>query len=105
MQMWSHPAAARVAKPAQETPATFVAFDLLASDGRDRMAIAQSERRALLEKVFAKVRSPLHLTPMTRDRALAEEWLREFAGAGPGGGIAKPAGATEQAGERATVQG
>jgi len=46
LQMRLHPAASRVAKLATETPASFVAFDLLASDGRDRMATAQSERRA-----------------------------------------------------------
>src|SRR6267154_519551 len=80
LQMRLHPAASRVAKLAKETPASFVAFDLLASDGRDRMASAQSERRALLEKLFARLRSPLHLTPMTQDRALAEQWLDQFEG-------------------------
>ena len=104
LQMRLHPAASRVAKLAQETPASFVAFDLLASGGRDHMATAQSERRALLEKVFAKIRSPLHLTPMTRDRALAQQWLEQFEGAGLDGVIAKPAGLIYQPGKRAMIK-
>src|SRR5213593_1086269 len=96
LQMRLHPAASRVAKLSQETPASFVAFDLLASGGRVRMTAPQRERRGLLEKVFAKVRSPLHLTPMTRDRALAEKWLEQFEGAGLDGVIAKPAELTYQ---------
>src|SRR6058998_2182124 len=63
LQMRLHPAASRVAKLANETPASFVAFDLLASGGRDRMAASQNERRALLEQLFAKLAAPLHLTP------------------------------------------
>src|SRR2546426_4904668 len=63
LQMRLHPAASRVNKLAKETPASFVAFDLLASGGRDRMAASQSERRALLEQLFAKLAAPLHLTP------------------------------------------
>ncbi len=102
LQMRLHPAASRVAKLATETPASFVAFDLLASDGRDRMASAQSERRALLEKLFARLRSPLHLTPMTQDCALAEQWLDQFEGAGLDGVIAKPAELTYQPGKRAS---
>ena len=68
LQLRLHPAASRVAKLAQETPASFVAFDLLAADGRDLMAAPQSERRALLERLLAGVGPPIHLTPMTRDR-------------------------------------
>src|SRR5437660_7902629 len=51
LQMRLHPAASRVAKLSQETPSSFVAFDLLAAGGRDRMTAPQHERRALLEKV------------------------------------------------------
>src|SRR5438034_9060919 len=69
LQMRLHPAASRVAKLAKETPSSFVAFDLLASGGRDRMLAPQNERRALLEKLFAKLGPPLHLTPMTQDRS------------------------------------
>jgi len=104
LQMRLHPAASRVAKLANETPASFVAFDLLASGGRDRRATAQRERRALLEQVFASLRSPLHLTPMTQDRALAEQWLDQFEGAGLDGVIAKPAELTYQPGKRAMIK-
>ena len=104
LQMRLHPAASRVAKLAKETPSSFVAFDLLASGGRDRMPAPQSERRALLEKLFAKLGPPLHLTPMTQDRSLAEQWLDQFEGAGLDGVIAKPAALTYQPGKRAMIK-
>ena len=104
LQMRLHPAASRVAKLAKETPSSFVAFDLLASGGRDRMATPQRERRALLEKLFAKLDPPLHLTPMTQDRGLAEQWLEQFEGAGLDGVIAKPAALTYQPGKRAMIK-
>src|SRR2546425_4211519 len=98
LQMRLHPAASRVAKLAKETPSSFVAFDLLASGGRDRMLAPQRERRTLLEKMFTGLRSPLHLTPMTQDRRLAKQWLGQVEGAGLGGGIVKGAGAPPQPG-------
>jgi len=66
------------AKLAKETPAAFVAFDLLAIDGRDLRAVPQDERRAELERAFAAMTPPIHVTPMTRDRAVAVEWLSRF---------------------------
>src|SRR5438094_5237050 len=104
LQMRLHPAASRVAKLAQETPASFVAFDLLAAGGRDRMTAPQHERRALLEKVFAKLEPPLHLTPMTPDRRMAAQWLEQFEGAGLDGVIAKPAELIYQPGKRAMIK-
>jgi len=104
LQMRLHPAASRVAKLATETPASFVAFDLLASGARDRMAAPQSERRALLEKLFAKLAAPLHLTPMTQDRGLAQTWLEQFEGAGLDGVIAKATALTYQPGKRAMIK-
>jgi ATP-dependent DNA ligase len=53
------------------------------------MALPQSERRVRLERLLAKAKAPLHLTPVTRDRAQAEEWLAKFEGAGLDGVIAK----------------
>src|SRR6185312_12669253 len=82
LQMRLHPAASRVEKLAKATPAAFVAFDLLAIDGKSLLSEAQADRRAQLEKFFKKMRKPLYLTPMTRDRALAVEWLERFEGAG-----------------------
>jgi ATP-dependent DNA ligase len=104
LQMRLHPAASRVAKLAQETPASFVAFDLLAVDGRDLREERQDERRRQLEKMLTAPDPPLHLTPMTRDVALATRWLNEFEGAGLDGVIAKPADGTYQPGKRAMLK-
>src|SRR5258708_1241322 len=59
------------------------------------------ERRTQREKLFKKIRRPLYLTPMTRDRDVAIDWLQRFEGAGLDGVIAKPATATYQPGKRA----
>ena len=101
LQMRLHPAASRVAKLAQATPAAFVAFDLLAVGGKSLLGAPQRERRAQLEKLFKKIRRPLYLTPTTRDPKLAVDWLQRFEGAGLDGVIAKPAGASYQPGKRA----
>jgi ATP-dependent DNA ligase len=104
LQMRLHPAASRVAKLAKETPSRFVAFDVLAADGRDLREAPQSERRAILEKLLARTRSPVHLTPMTKDRALAVKWLARFEGAGLDGVVAKPENGTYQPGKRAMLK-
>ena len=104
LQLRLHPAASRVAKLAQATPASFVAFDLLAVGGRNAMAAPQHERRALLERLFAGVGPPLYLTPMTQDRRTAVKWLERFEGAGLDGVIAKPADAPYQPGKRAMIK-
>ncbi|MEP7138298.1 MAG: ATP-dependent DNA ligase, partial [Caldimonas sp.] len=90
LQQRLHPAASRVAKLAVETPASFVAFDLLAAGGRSLLEVAQSERRDALEALLADATAPLHLTPATRDVEVAQTWLREFEGAGLDGVVAKP---------------
>ena len=104
LQLRLHPAASRAAKLAKETPASFVAFDLLAAGGRDLMTRPQSERRAQLENVLAKAEPPIYLTPVTRDRDLASKWLQEFEGAGLDGVIAKPEDAVYQPGKRAMIK-
>jgi ATP-dependent DNA ligase len=104
LQLRLHPAASRVEKLARESPASFVAFDLLASGGRDLMHEPQAKRRELLEKLLAKAKPPLYLTPMTRDRAVATEWLRHFEGAGLDGVIAKPDAQPYQPGKRAMIK-
>lgn len=86
-----HPAASRIAKLAEETPAAFVAFDLLAAGFEDLRSLSQAERRARLARTLAESRAPLHLTPSTTDVALAAEWFRRFEGAGLDGVIAKKA--------------
>jgi ATP-dependent DNA ligase len=101
LQMRLHPAASRVEKLAKAAPAAFVAFDLLAIDQKSLLDLPQQERRVRLERLFKKVRRPLYLTPMTRDREVAVDWLQRFEGAGLDGVIAKPAGASYQPGKRA----
>jgi ATP-dependent DNA ligase len=104
LQQRIHPAASRIAKLARETPARFVAFDLLGADGASTMALPQAERRALLERLLAGATLPLHLTPVTRDRAEAERWLQQFEGAGLDGVIAKLESAAYQPGKRAMLK-
>jgi ATP-dependent DNA ligase len=101
LQQRLHPAASRVAKLAKETPAAFVAFDLLAAGGRSTMELPQSERRVRLERLLGSAAPPLHLTPMTRERAVAEDWLQRFEGAGLDGVVAKPESLPYQPGKRA----
>ena len=100
LQMRLHPAASRIAKLAKETPASFVAFDLLAADGSDLREAPQAERRARLEQLLSGVKPPIHLTPLTRDPAEAAEWLKRFEGAGLDGVIAKAASTSYQPGKR-----
>jgi ATP-dependent DNA ligase len=104
LQMRLHPAASRVEKLARETPASFVGFDLLAIDGRDLRDRPQVERRRALEAAFASMRPPLHLTPVTTERRLAQEWLQRFEGAGLDGVVAKPMDATYQPGKRTMLK-
>ena len=104
LQQRIHPAASRVAKLSVETPARFVAFDLLAADGRSTMDLPQSERRERLERLLADAAPPLHLTPMTRDRDEAVRWLEAFEGAGLDGVVAKLASAPYRPGGRAMLK-
>lgn len=85
-----HPAASRVAKLAAETPAMFIAFDLLALGDDDLLTQPFETRRARLETLMDGVDHPLHITRTTRDRDAAVRWLAEFEGAGLDGVVAKP---------------
>ena len=104
LQQRLHPAASRVAKLAKDTPSSFVAFDVLAAGGRDLRGEPQQARRAQLERLLQHVQRPVHLTPMTRDAALAAEWLVRFEGAGLDGVIAKPAEARYEPGKRTMIK-
>jgi ATP-dependent DNA ligase len=104
LQMRLHPAASRVAKLAAATPASFVAFDLLADRRRDLRTAPLAERRANLERLLAGVKPPIYLTPMTRDRKIAADWLQRFEGAGLDGVIAKPEGGIYEPGKRAMIK-
>jgi ATP-dependent DNA ligase len=85
-----HPAASRVTLLAGQTPARFVAFDLLAVGDVDYTGQPFAQRRAALERALAPAGPPIHLTPVTTDHSLAEDWFRQFEGAGLDGLIAKP---------------
>jgi len=104
LQLRLHPAASRVEKLAKLTPASFVAFDLLARAKRNLMSEGQAARRAALEELLTAVRPPLYLTPATRDRALALDWLTRFEGAGLDGVVAKLASGTYLPGKRAMIK-
>jgi ATP-dependent DNA ligase len=104
LQLRLHPAASRVQKLAAETPASFVAFDVLAADGADLMSRPQEARRGALERLLADSAPPVYLTPATRDREVAERWLAEFEGAGLDGVIAKPLSSAYQPGKRAMLK-
>ena len=84
-----HPAQSRIRLLAERTPASFVAFDLLALGDTALLDTPLAERRALLERELAGATAPLHLAPATRDLALAEEWFDRFEGAGLDGVVAK----------------
>ena len=85
-----HPADSRVQRLAAETPASFVAFDLLALGDRSFVDEPYSLRRATLEAALAGVADPVHLTPVTTDPDVAAVWFHRFEGAGLDGVIAKP---------------
>ncbi len=85
-----HPAASRVTMLASTTPASFIAFDLLALGDDALLDRPQSERRALFEQVLSRAQAPMHLTPATTDLELAREWFSLFEGAGLDGVVAKP---------------
>ena len=104
LQMRLHPAASRVEKLSKAVPSSFVAFDLLAEAGKDIRSAPQRERRQRLERLIRRSKPPLHLTPLTEDRATAERWLREFEGAGLDGVIAKLPDAPYQPGKRVMLK-
>jgi ATP-dependent DNA ligase len=105
LQLRLHPAASRVAKLAAETPAAFVAFDLLASGDTDLRGLPQAERRERLEAALGgRARGPVHLTPCSRDRTVAQEWFHRFEGAGLDGVVAKHEAAIYQPGKRAMIK-
>ena len=85
-----HPADSRVRKLAVDTPASFVAFDLLAVDGEALVEQSFDVRRQRLEAALADVPPPVHLTPLTADHATALEWFDTFEGAGLDGVVCKP---------------
>lgn len=95
-----HPAASRVALLAEQTPASYVAWDLLAIDDDSLLDVPQEQRRSRLEGALKGARAPVHLTPLTRDRDVAADWFARFEGAGLDGVIAKQASSVYEPGKR-----
>ncbi len=100
LQQRIHPAASRVKLLSEQTPASFVAFDLLALGDDDFTGLPFERRRELLEQVLAGARPPVHITPATRDHTTAQRWFEQFEGAGLDGLIAKPPTITYQPDKR-----
>ncbi|MEP6561536.1 MAG: ATP-dependent DNA ligase [Nakamurella sp.] len=100
LQQRIHPAVSRVTMLAQKTPASFIAFDLLALGDDDYTGRPFAERRAALERVLAEVNAPIHLTPATTDVEVAQRWFIELEGAGLDGVMAKPLKGTYQPDKR-----
>ena len=89
LQQRIHPAVSRVSMLSEKTPASFIAFDVLALGDEDLTGRPFAERRALLEEALAKAAPPVHVTPLTRDIGTARRWFSLFEGAGLDGLIAK----------------
>ena len=100
LQQRIHPADSRVQMLAAKTPASFIAFDLLALGDEDLTGRPFGERRSALERALAASAPPVHLTPITRDEDLARDWFERFEGAGLDGLIAKRADLTYQPDKR-----
>lgn len=90
LQQRIHPADSRVRLLAEQTPASFIGFDLLALGNQDYTDRPFSERRAALTDALSGAGTSIHLTPATTDQDTAQRWFEEFEGAGTDGLIAKP---------------
>ena len=99
-----HPAESRVKLLAAQSPASYVAWDLLAIDDDDLRESPLELRRERLEDVLANASPPIHISPATRDREVAEDWFRRFEGAGLDGVMAKRLDAPYRAGERTMIK-
>jgi ATP-dependent DNA ligase len=100
LQQRIHPAASRVDLLAGATPASFIAFDLLALGDDDLTGQPFAERRAALERALAHAVPPIHVTPITRDEEIARGWFERFEGAGLDGLIAKRSDLVYEPGKR-----
>jgi ATP-dependent DNA ligase len=99
-----HPAESRIKRLAAETPASFVAFDLLALGDRSLPEEPFTARRALLLELLGDATRPIHITPATTDAATAEDWFSRFEGGGLDGVIAKRADSPYSPNQRTMVK-
>ncbi|MEI2712202.1 MAG: ATP-dependent DNA ligase [Nocardioides sp.] len=99
-----HPAVSRITMLSEKTPASYVAFDVLALGDEDLRAQTFHTRRMRLEQALGGLTGPCYLTRTTTDTRLAEQWFHEFEGAGLDGVIAKPLGATYEPNKRTMLK-
>jgi ATP-dependent DNA ligase len=99
-----HPAESRVKMLAAQSPASYVVWDLLAFGDEDLREAPLEDRRERLEQALGNATPPVHLSPATRDRALAADWFQRFEGAGLDGVMAKRLDAPYRAGERTMIK-
>jgi ATP-dependent DNA ligase len=104
LQLRLHPAASRVKLLSGQIPASFVFFDLLCLGDRDLCTEPFQSRRRELESLLSSTHAPIHLTPATRDRAVAADWFRRFEGAGLDGVIAKSVTGTYEPNKRVMIK-
>lgn len=100
LQLRIHPAASRVKMLSEEIPTSIIFWDLLAEGPRDLRAEPFSVRRARLVELLSGVKPPLHVTPATSERAVAQDWFMRFEGAGLDGVMAKPVSGSYEPGKR-----
>lgn len=101
-----HPATSRITMLAEQTPAEFIAFDLLGLGDEDLRDRPLAERREHLESVFTEISAdaPLHLTRVTRDADEARDWFVRFEGAGLDGVVAKALASPYAPGKRTMLK-
>ena len=99
-----HPAESRVKMLAAQSPASYVAWDLLALGDEDLRAEPLSDRRSRLEEVLSGTSERVHISPATLDRTLAEDWFQRFEGAGLDGVMAKRLDEPYRPGERTMIK-
>jgi ATP-dependent DNA ligase len=104
LQLRIHPAASRVKLLSQQTPASVVFFDLLSLDQTDLRGEPFEMRREKLESLLSTLKAPIHLTPATRERTVAQGWFRRFEGAGLDGVMAKRATGTYESDKRVMLK-
>jgi ATP-dependent DNA ligase len=104
LQQRIHPAASRVKLLAESTPASVVFFDLLCEGDDDLRDVPFAKRQKRLTHLLADAEAPVHQTPSTRDRSVAEGWFSRFEGAGLDGVMAKPANGKYEANKRSMLK-
>lgn len=104
LQLRIHPAASRIKLLAEQKPAAIVFFDLLCLGELDLRAEPLGERKKRLAELLREVSPPIHQTPSTRDRDIAQDWFRRFEGAGLDGVMAKPIGGQYEPGKRSMLK-